>query len=193
MSYHRFPKPIRWILTKLFCRKVPYLEEIGVKNYSRNHFGGIDNWGSLTNCIKQNRRARKLGIDPRDCWDMDSSFFEWLYCHLAQLLKDTNCDLTRRKYEHEGKTYTEGEYIEYLMDLCKKIMLFDEFKDCPDLDWEIVNAKEGDERYSTVEWNNSQEDWEKFHKQTILNALELHTLEKEAFDVFYELLHSLWW
>ena len=191
--YWRYPKPIKWLLTKLFCKKVPYLDEIGVDCYSRNHFGGIDSWGSLQNCIKQNRRTRKLGIDPRDCWDLDTSFFQWLYCELTQLLEDTNCDLTYRSYEHNGKTYTEGDYIEYLRDLCKQILLFDEFKDCPELDWDIVNAKEGDERYSTIEWKNSQEEWEKFHAKNLENIKECNALEKEVFDVFYELLHALWW
>ena len=187
----RFPKPIKKFFTWLFCKKNPYLEEIGVTSYSRNHFGGPDNFKQISSCIRNNRIARKTGVDPRDCWDLDIAFFEWLYCNLKQLLKDTNCDLTWRSYEHNGKTYTEGEYIEYLMDLCKQIMLFDEFKGCPELDWET--EKEEGELGSTIKWKNSEEELKLFEEQNKKNTEELYALEKEVFDVFYELLHALWW
>lgn len=186
-----FPKPIKKLLTKIFCKKNPYLDEIGVTSYPRNHFGGPDNFKQISSCIRNNRIARKTGVDPRDCWDLDSTFFEWLYCNLKQLLKDTNCDLTWRSYKHNGKTYTEGEYIEYLMDLCKQIMLFDEFKGCPDLDWEFINSEDSDTR--TLKWKNSQEELERFSEQERKNHEELTALERETFDVFYELLHALWW
>lgn len=185
------PKPFRKILTKLFCKKTPYLDEIGVDCTTRNNLGGINNFHELFSHLRNNRIARKTGVDPRDCWDLDTAFFQWLYCNCKQLLKDTNCDLTWRSYEHNGKTYTEGEYIEYLIDLCKQVMLFDEFKDCPKLDWE--EEAEKDEIGSTVKWKNSEEELERFREQTKKNGEELQALEKETFDVFYELLHALWW
>ena len=191
MSCRYLPAPIRKILTKLFCRKTPYLEEIGVQNYSRNNCGGIGNFHELFSHWRNNRIARKTGVDPRDCWDMDTTFFQWLYCNCKQLLKDTNCDLTWRSYEHNGKTYTEGEYIEYLIDLCKQIMLFDEFKDCPKLDWDTEEDENNLGR--KVKWLNSEEELDSFREQTKKNGLELQALEKETFDVFYELLHALWW
>ena len=190
---HYLPKPFRKILTKLFCRKTPYLDEIGVENYSRNNCGGINNFHELFSHWRNNRIYRKTGVDPRDCWDLDTSFFQWLYCNCKQLLKDTNCDLTYRTYEHNGKTYTEGEYIEYLIDLCKQVMLFDEFKDCPDIDWETEKVTDPETGYTTVKFLNSEEELEKFRNQTKLNGLILQKLEKETFDVFYELLHALWW
>ena len=187
----RFPKPIKFILTKLFCHKNKYLEEIGDTSYSLNHFGGIDSWGALTCAISSNRQRRKTGVDPRDCWGLDTSFFEWLYCNLKQLLKDTNCDLTYRSYEYNGKTYTEGEYIEYLIDLCRQVILFDEFKDCPKLDWELTT--EEDRLGRAVKWKNSPEELQRHTDQVKKNHEELTALEKEVFDVFYELLHALWW
>jgi hypothetical protein len=189
--YGYLPKPIRKILTKTFCKKTPYLDEIGVDSYPRNNFGGINKFSELFSYLKKNRIARKTGVDPRDCWDMDTSFFQWLYCNCKQLLKDTNCDLTWRSYEHNGKTYTEGEYIEYLIDLCKQVLLFDEFKDCPKLDWDT--EEDEDSLGRKVKWLNSEEELEKFREQTTKNGEELTALEKETFDVFYELLHALWW
>ena len=189
----RFPKFINKLLTRLFANeKQPYLKEIGVTSWAGNHFGGIDTFGSLRNAIKCKRTKKKTGIDPRDCWNLDSTFYDWLYTHLCQLLKDTNCDLDCRSYEHNGKFYTEGEYIEYLKDLCKQVILFDEFKDCPDIDWDIVNSEDSSE-YRTVKFNNSEEELAKFREQEKKNHEELTRLEKEIFDVFYELHHSLWW
>lgn len=191
MSSRYLPAPFRKILTKLFCKKTPYLDEIGVENYSRNNCGGIGNFGELFRHWKYNRVYKKTGVDPRDCWDLDTTFFQWLYCNCKQLLKDTNCDLTWRAYEHNGKAYTEGEYIEYLINLCKQVMLFDEFKDCPNIEWKLEEGKE----YlgKTVKYLNSEEELEKFREQTKKNGEELVALEKEVFDVFYELLHALWW
>lgn len=173
--------------------KHPYLEEIGCTSYPENHFGGIDGYkpfASLSNCLKQRRTKRRTKVDPRDVWDLDSYFFQWLYEHLCQLLEDTNADLTWKTYEHNGKTYTEGEYIEYLKDLCKQIILFDTFKDCPNLDWEYLN---GNGEGGTIKWKNSQKELEKFREQENRNIEDLRALEKEVFDVFYELLHALWW
>ena len=175
----------------LFCKKNSYLEEIGITSYSRNHFGGPDNFKQVASIIKCNKTLRKTGVDPRDCWDLDTSFFQWLYCNCKQLLKDTNCDLSWRSYKHNDKSYTEGEYIEYLIDLCKQILLFDEFKDCPKLDWEIEETD--DKLGKPVKWLNSEEQLKQFTEQNKKNIEERDNLEREVFDVFYELLHSLWW
>lgn len=187
------PKPIRKLLTKIFCKKNLYLEEIGETCYPSNHFGGITNFSDLRNHLRYNRIARRTGTDPRTCWGMDSAFFDWLYCNCRQLLKDTNADLTYQKYKHDGKTYTEGEYIEYLADLCKKVILFDEFKDCPDIEWETEKVTDPDTGYSTIRFLNSEEELERFREQNIKNGKELRALEKEVLDVFYDLLPSLWW
>lgn len=187
------PKFVRKILTKLLCKKNPYLEEIGVTNYSCNHCGGISSLGDIRSHLRNERIRRKTGIDPRDCWDLDTTFFQWLYCNCKQLLKDTNADLTWRTYEHNGKTYTEGEYIEYLIDLCKQVMLFDEFKDCPEIEWETEKVKDPDTGCVTIKYKNTEEELKRFREQTKLNGLILQKLERETFDVFYDLLHALWW
>ena len=187
------PKFIRKILTRIFCKKNPYLEEIGVTNYSCNHCGGIYSLGDIRSHLRNERVRKRTGIDPRDCWDMDTTFFQWLYCNCKQLLKDTNCDLTWTTYEHNGKTYTEGEYIEYLIDLCKQVMLFDEFKNCPDIEWKTERTEDPKTGFITVKFLNSEEELKRFREQNKRNGEELTALEREVFDVFYELLHALWW
>ena len=176
--------------------KHPYLEDIGCHAYPDNHWGGINGYkpfSCLRTMIRQRRKARKTKVDPRDCWDLDDAFYCWLYEHLCQLLADTNTDLTWRTFEHNGKTYTEGEYIEYLKDLCKQMILFDEFEGCPDLDWELVNSKENDKGYSTVEWKNTQEELELHNRIWRENYEKQEAMRKELCDVFCELLPHLWW
>ena len=186
-----FPKFIKKFLKKIFCKKVLYLEEIGIDSYPRNHFGGPDNFKQIFSVLKNNKIARKTGVDPRDCWDLDTSFFEWLYCNCKQLLKDTNADLTWKKYEHNKKIYTEGEYIEYLIDLCKRVLLFDEFKNCPEIVWKEVNLDKNS--FHSIKCDNTKEEIELFNNQLSKNTKEKTALEREIFDVFYELLHALWW
>lgn len=185
----RFPKPIKKFFTWLFCKKNPYLEEIGVTSYPRNHFGGPDNFKQISSCIRNNRIARKTGVDPRDCWELDTTFFEWLYCNLKQLLKDTNCDLSYRKFKHNGQTYTEGEYIRYLQKLCVEMITFDEFAGCPDLEYHTEKVEGG----STLVCDSSKEDQELLLKKHEENFKKNEDLRKELCDVFCELLPYLWW
>ena len=184
-------KILNWIFNS--NTKHPYLEDIGCSSYPANHFGGINSYktfADLRNLFYQRRKARKTKVDPRECFDLESSFFMWLYEHLCQLLNDTICNLDDRKYEHDGKTYTEGEYIKYLKDLCRQIIVFDDFEGCPELDWEfIVN----EDNTKSLKWISSQEDLKKFREQEKLNFEKLERLEKEALDVFYELFHALGW
>ena len=187
------PKPIRNLLTKIFCKKNPYLEEIGVTNYSCNHCGGIYTLADLGSHLRNERIRKKTGIDPRDAWGLDIAFFQWLYCNCKQLLKDTNADLTWHKFEHNGKTYTEGEYIEYLIDLCKQVMLFDEFKDCPDIEWKIEKTTDPETGYTAIKFINSEEELKTFREQSKKNGEELKALEDEVFDVFKDLHSYLWW
>lgn len=162
-------------------------------SYPSNYFGGINNLRDLRNHLKYRRIERRTGVDPRTCWVLESAFFDWLYCNCKRLLKDTNADLTWRKYEHKGKTYTEGEYIEYLIDLCKQVILFDEFKNCPEIEWETKKVIDPDTGYTTVDFIDSEEESDAFREQVKRNGEELRALEKEVLDVFYDLLPSLWW
>ena len=71
--------------------------------------------------------------------------------------------------------------------------MFDEFKNCPEIEWEtekVIDPKTG---FITLKYKNTEEELERFKEQTRKNHEELQTLEKEVFDVFYELLHALWW
>ena len=169
-----------------------WLEEAGINSYPDNHWGGIISFRDLKNLLRSKRKKRKTGVDPRDCWDLDSTFYLWLYEHLCQLLNDTNADLTWRKYTHNEKEYTEEEYIEYLKKLCLDMINFDEFEDCPDLKWHT--EQDPDYKGSRIlKFDNSEEELEKHRNQCKKNYERMESLRKELCDVFCELLPALWW
>lgn len=182
------------ILNSLFNRghKHFYLERAGIHCYPDNNWGNIHSFRSLLNVLKQRRREKKLSINPRDCWSLDDTFYLWLYEHLCLLLDDTNADLTWHKFKHNDKEYTEEEYIEYLKSLCLDMINFDEFKDCPDINWDIVNS-EGEKEYRTLEFLDEEKKLGEFREQSKKNYENQEALRKELCSVFCELLPHLWW
>ena len=189
-------KLIAKILNFLFNHgnKHPYLEEIGIHSYPANHFGGIQfpkPFATLCNLRKQKRIKKKTKVDPRDCWELEGSFYMWLYEHLTQYLKDTEnfINLEYHTFEHNRKTYTQKAYIEYLQNLCKQMLMFDEFKDCPELSFNI----ESEEDDGTVKWNNSEEEL-KLHGEIWKKNIENNnSMRKELCTVWCDLLPYMWW
>lgn len=172
----------------------PYLEEIGCHSYPDNHWGGIDGYkpfACLSNLFKQRRKKRKTKVDPRDCWGLDDTFYGWLYEHLCQYVNDTNANLTFHKFEHNGITYTEGEYIDYLKELCVKMINYDEFEGCPELDWDYIHDEKNNA--GTIKWKNSQEELDLHRKIWTENAKRHDAMRKELCNVFCDLLPYLWW
>lgn len=107
--------------------KHKYLEEIGLKYYPDNHFG-ITSIKEFFRHIGYKVKKRKTGVDPRDCWALDSTFYGWLYEHLCQFKKDAGeiVDLEYEKFQFEEKEYTLIALINYLIDLLKEIIFFED-------------------------------------------------------------------
>lgn len=59
---------------------------------------------------------RKYGIDIRECWNMDVSFYAWLYEHLCMYEKYTIADIddARAVFTYNGKTYTQRQLMHKL-------------------------------------------------------------------------------
>ena len=183
------------ILNFIFNRgnKHPYLVEIGVHSYPDNHWGGINEYGifsSLKSLLGEERVKRRTKVDPRDCWELESVFYMWLYEHLCQLLNDTIVNLEFRTFEHNGKTYTEGEYIKYLRDLCKQMILFDELEGCPELE---IDEESWESDSHTIKWKNSEEELALHTKKMEENFKKNEATRKELCEVFCDLLPHLWW
>ena len=191
-----FTKAISKVFNLLFNSKHKhlYLEEIGCSSYPDNLWGGIDPcrpFACLRGMLRYRRRARKTGVNPATCWELDTAFYQWLYENLTQLLHDTNCDLTACKFVHNDKTYTEGEYIDYLRDLCVKMINYDELKGCPELNWDISTTQ--DNGLKEVRWKNSPEEL-KLHAKIWKQNIQRHNETREEIcAVFCELLSHLWW
>lgn len=172
-----------------------FLEKAGIKEYPDSHWGGGNSFRGWKNAIRQTIRSWKYGINPRDCWDLDDTFYRWLYEQLCMLLKDTNADLDNKnwvKYEHKGKEYSEREYIEYLKSLCLEMINFDECEGCSDLKYHSEPVP-GTEGHLRIVWDSTDEERE-INRNQILKNLEYHkSLMRELFDVFYELMPTLWW
>ena len=58
----------------------------------------------------------KYGIDERATWDLDNTFYAWLYEHLCAYKQYAPIDLDYHTCEYEGVTYTQGEIIDCILD-----------------------------------------------------------------------------
>ena len=86
-----------------------YLDEIGVKSFTPDKKD--KRW-------KKFRKEIKIrGFPSYECWNLHTTFIEWMYEHLAAYLEDADkiINLDFHKFEFENKTYTQREAIEYIM------------------------------------------------------------------------------
>lgn len=65
----------------------------------------------------------KYGIDMRDCWNMDFSFYTWLYEHIKTYEKLTVADIddTRAPFVFDSKSHTQRELMHKIL---KRIELY---------------------------------------------------------------------
>lgn len=158
--------------------KHKWLEEVGIKDYPDNSWSERSPWRKWTKSLKYGIRKRKTGVDPRDCWDLQASFYRWLYEHLCQLEKDTCADLSWDTFDHGGRTFTEEEYIGYLKELLIKIIKMDVFEGVPSC------PLEGEVPFEVKE---------KVNEALRVNAEKEESLRREIMEVLGDLLPSLWW
>lgn len=107
-------------------KKNKFLDNLGLK---RKEYG--TNW-----CIEKKtkrskiwKKQRKLyGFDSRECWNLNTTFVEWLYSHLMLYKKEAAqvVDLKYHKFDFNGKTYTQKECINIILKACKRYLLADE-------------------------------------------------------------------
>ena len=72
---------------------------------------------------KWREQRRIYGFDSRETWNLDYTFFCWLYERLA-MFKEVNCiDLNFHEFNINGKTLTQGECIDKMLENCKTIII----------------------------------------------------------------------
>ena len=86
-----------------------YLDDIGVTNTPWN-------W-CKEDSFKWRHERQVYGFDSRETWNLDYTFYLWLYEHLMKYLEDAEkvVDLTWTKVDYNGKTYTQRELIDKML------------------------------------------------------------------------------
>lgn len=98
-----------------------YLDDLGIKqkNYGTNFCAEDDSRYSYWK-----EEQEMYGFDSRETWCLDRIFIEWLYSHCMMYKEYAGVDLTYHKFEYNGKTYTQIEAIDYIIE-CTKAYLID--------------------------------------------------------------------
>lgn len=96
-----------------------YLEEAKITSYADNSWDTKQEKSRIKSLLKT---KEERGVDPRDCWALDTHLLQYLYEHLCAYVEDASqaVDLTFHKFEYEGKEYTQIEMIELLKDYILK-------------------------------------------------------------------------
>ena len=55
-------------------------------------------------------------ISKKDVWNLDNTFYEWLYEGLKRYIKIAIVDLNYRKFEYKGKQYTQRQMINMMIE-----------------------------------------------------------------------------
>jgi len=85
-----------------------YLEELGYDwNYGSEEDDRQKHWA---------KEREEYGFDNRETWNMDVSFFLWLYERLRMYKEISPVDLTFHKFEHEGQELNLGECIDKIIE-----------------------------------------------------------------------------
>lgn len=85
------------------------------------------------------KEKEEYGFDARETWDLDFTFYCWLYERLKMYV-DVNCiDLTVHKFEYEGEKLTQEECIDRMIKGCELYFKYDGVWDIADNDWKAIN------------------------------------------------------
>lgn len=61
-------------------------------------------------------QRRKYGFDDRETWDMDKTFYNWLYEHLMMFNDVTIADLEKsNQYKYRESSYTTAQLVDILL------------------------------------------------------------------------------
>lgn len=100
-----------------------YLKDIGVTNTPWD-------WRK-EDSFKWRHERQTFGFDSRETWNLDYTFYLWLYERLMKYLEDAESvvDLTWTKVEYNGKTYTQRELIDMMLERLKRFLTDEDFND----------------------------------------------------------------
>ena len=106
-----------------------FLEELGlpIEKCGTNFCGNEDR--RYGRWMKQ---RKEYGFDSRETWCLNHSFLQWLYERLMMYRKEASkiVDLTYHKFEIEGKTYSQIEAINRMIENLEYVLLKGDDFDC---------------------------------------------------------------
>ena len=115
-----------------------YLKEIGVTpaQYSYKEFPRIfQRIKGWIKCRKYQRAQIRTGFNPAETWDLEQSFYQWLYEGLRSYMdyapEIIDLDAGWLSLEYMGKSYTQRQFIELLLGKLELVL-------CSDVDWQYV-------------------------------------------------------
>ena len=90
-----------------------YLDDIGVTNTPWSWRKG--------DSFRWRHERDTIGFDGRECWDLEDTFYFWLYERLMKYVEDAEevVDLTWTKVKYNGKTYSQRELIDMMLERLK--------------------------------------------------------------------------
>ena len=87
-----------------------YLDDLGITNR-------LDTWNPDDSRQSQWEEQRKIyGFDERETWSLETAFYFWLYERLKMYLEYSIVDLNFHKFEYKGKTYTQKQMIDMMIE-----------------------------------------------------------------------------
>lgn len=91
-----------------------YLNDLGVDDTTMNLGPKDKRWR------RWNQQKRIYGFPDYETYQMDYTFYCWLYEHLMMYLEVAKIiDLDVYKFAHDGKEYTQREMIDAMIDGCE--------------------------------------------------------------------------
>ena len=113
-------------MTKEGYQRNKYLDDLGlpITKYGTNFCDRSDErWK------KWRRERKKYGFDERECWNLNTTFVEWLYSHFMKYAEDSDSnrvlDLNFHKLEYQGSLITQAEAIDIVCEACKEYLVKD--------------------------------------------------------------------
>jgi len=170
-----------------------YLREIGIKSFPDNHFGGPVDIRSFFNHVKYSLERKFTGIDHRDCWDMDVTFYQWLYERLQVFLEDAgkiidlDCISDDFGFDYNGKKYSLREMVVMLSDKLKEMLTFDDSEEAPEnnLIYEYIENEDGSTLHKCISSKEEEKEYyEKLNEYAENSFKHEKELRHQIFEIF---------
>lgn len=98
-----------------------YLDDIGVTSNQDRWWFNDDQYPDDKRLNKWEMEREVYGFDDRETWDLQSSFYLWLYERLMKYVESASpiVNLEYHKFEYKGKEYTQIEMIDMMLERLK--------------------------------------------------------------------------